>query len=162
MTVNIVPFAADHTTGVRDLIVPIQREEFDIDITYEDQPDLQDVDGFYRKGCGEFWVALDGDAVVGSVALIDIGAGQAALRKMFVKASHRGGGPGVARSLLEQLLRHAREQGLRDIYLGTTSKFLAAHRFYEKAGFDLVDEADLPESFPRMKVDTRFYRLRLA
>jgi len=162
MTVQIVPFATAHTAGVRDLIVPIQRAEFGIDITYADQPDLHDVDGYYRKGCGEFWVALDGGDVVGSIALIDIGAGQAALRKMFVRASHRGAGQGVARSLLECLLRHARDHGLREIYLGTTAKFLAAHRFYEKAGFDLVDEADLPESFPRMKVDTRFYRLRLA
>ncbi len=162
MTVRIVPFAAGHTAGVRDLIVPIQREEFAIDITYADQPDLHDVDGFYRRGCGEFWVALHGDDVVGSIALVDIGAGQAALRKMFVKASHRGAGQGVAQALLERLLRHAREQDLREIYLGTTSKFLAAHRFYEKAGFDRVGEADLPESFPRMKVDTRFYRLRLA
>jgi RimJ/RimL family protein N-acetyltransferase len=41
--------------------------------------------------------------------------------------------------------------------LGTTAAFLAAHRFYEKSGFRLVDEADLPETFPRMAVDTRFY-----
>jgi len=162
MTVDIVPFADAHRRGVRDLIVPIQREEFGIDITYEDQPDLRDVDGFYRKGRGEFWVALDGDKVVGSIALVDIGNGQAALRKMFVKTSHRGAGQGVARSLLERLLQHARDHRLREIYLGTTSKFLAAHRFYEKMGFALVDETDLPRSFPRMKVDTRFYRCRLA
>lgn len=162
MTIHIVPFVAEHASGVRELIVPIQREEFGIDITYEDQPDLKDVDGFYRKGCGDFWVALDGNSVVGTIALVDIGDKQAALRKMFVKASHRGAEAGVARSLLERLLQHARGHGLREIYLGTTSRFLAAHRFYEKAGFDLIDETDLPASFPRMKVDSRFYRRRLA
>jgi len=162
MSIDIARYAAGHRDGVRDLIVPIQREEFGIDITYADQPDLHDVDGFYRKGRGDFWVALAGDDVVGSIALIDIGGGQAALRKMFVRQDYRGGGHGVAGSLLETLLRHAEGAGLQEIYLGTTSKFLAAHRFYEKMGFDLIDEADLPASCPRMKVDTRFYRRRLA
>lgn len=162
MTIRIVPFAQGHCLGVRDLILPIQREEFGIDITYEDQPDLQDVDGFYRKGSGEFWVALDAGNVVGSIALIDIGNRQAALRKMFVQADYRGAGQGVARALLDRLLAHAAASGIREIFLGTTSKFLAAHRFYEKAGFDLVEEAELPAGFPRMQVDTRFYRRRLA
>lgn len=50
---------------------------------------------------------------------------------------------------------------LTAVYLGTTAKFLAAHRFYEKNRFDLVDAADLPQSFPRMAVDTRFYKIDL-
>ena len=58
-------------------------------------------------------------------------------------------------------LAHAGEQGLARVFLGTTAKFLAAHRFYEKNGFALIDAADLPESFPRMNVDTRFYRIDL-
>jgi len=45
--------------------------------------------------------------------------------------------------------------------LGTTPEFLTAHRFYEKNGFSLIDLEDLPESFPRMDVDTRFYRFDL-
>lgn len=162
MSVEIVPFCDDHGQGVRDLILPIQREEFGIEITYEQQPDLQEVGGFYRKGCGEFWVAVAEGAVVGSIALVDIGDGRAALRKMFVKAEYRGAGHGVAQRLLDGLLAHAAASGVREILLGTTSRFLAAHRFYEKAGFDLIGEADLPASFSRMKVDTRFYRRRLA
>lgn len=161
MNVEILAFRDDHRQGVRDLIVPIQRDEFGIEITYEQQPDLQDVEGFYRKGCGEFWVAVaDGD-VVGSIALVDIGGAQAALRKMFVRADHRGAQGGVAQRLLNHLLEHAASRDVREIFLGTTSKFVAAHRFYEKAGFLLIDEAELPEAFPRMAVDTRFYRRRL-
>lgn len=166
MTVQITRYADAHLFGVRDLILPIQRDEFGIEITYAQQPDLQDIDGFYRKGSGDFWVALDGSVVVGSIALVDIGNGQGALRKMFVRQDHRGAGRGagrgVAQRLLDCLLQHAAAQGLREVFLGTTSKFLAAHRFYEKAGFEHVDEAALPDSFPRMKVDTRFYLRRLA
>ena len=50
---------------------------------------------------------------------------------------------------------------VREVYLGTTAKFLAAHRFYEKNGFVEIDHSELPESFPVMVVDTKFYRLEL-
>ena len=94
MNIEILPYSHDHAAGVRDLIVPIQREEFGIDITYEDQPDLHDVEAFYRGGGGDFWVAVSGAQVVGSIALIDIGDGQGALRKMFVRQDFRGAGSG--------------------------------------------------------------------
>jgi hypothetical protein len=50
---------------------------------------------------------------------------------------------------------------VRDIFLGTTGKFLAAHRFYEKNAFTEIDAAELPPAFPRMAVDTKFYRMVL-
>jgi len=76
---------------------------------------------------------------------------------MFVASSHRGRAAGVAQALLDHLLNAAADRGLAQIYLGTTARFLAAHRFYEKNGFALVEADDLPPAFPRMAVDTRFY-----
>lgn len=156
--IEITPFAPQHAAGVVDVILPIQQAEFAIPITIEAQPDLLDIPGFYQRGAGNFWVALDGGAVVGTLALLDIGGGQAALRKMFVRASHRGGGLGVSRLLLETLLAWAGQQGVREVFLGTTAKFLAAHRFYEKNGFAEITRDTLPPSFPVMAVDTKFYR----
>lgn len=159
--ITVVPFVDCLAGGVRDLILPIQRDEFGIPITYDEQPDLHDIEGFYRKGNGDFWVALAGDKIVGSVALLDIGGGRAALRKMFVKAAYRGSEHKTAKKLLARLVSHAEAAGMAEIYLGTTAKFLAAHRFYEKAGFSKIGEHELPERFPRMRVDTRFYKLLL-
>ncbi|HEY2387483.1 MAG TPA: GNAT family N-acetyltransferase [Candidatus Binatia bacterium] len=157
--VDIVPFAPPHQDGVVAVILPIQRDEFGIPITLADQPDLQDIPGFYRCGAGDFWVAIAAGEVVGTIALLDIGNGEAALRKMFVKPPFRGAEPGVAGRLLDVLLRHCRARGIREVYLGTTAKFLAAHRFYEKRGFVVIDKLALPPAFPVMSVDTRFYRL---
>ena len=159
MRVHILAYRPAHARGVRELIVPIQRQEFGIDIAYEDQPDLVDIDGFYRPGNGEFWVAADDGRVVGTIALKDIGDGQGALRKMFVASELRG--TGTADRLLTTLLKHAQASGFREVLLGTTAQFPAAHRFYEKNGFNLIDESDLPDTFPRMAVDTRFYRMAL-
>jgi GNAT superfamily N-acetyltransferase len=80
---------------------------------------------------------------------------------MFVASAFRGEPHRVAQRLLSAALEWAAEKNIRDIFLGTTSRFLAAHRFYEKNGFELVARETLPATFPLMAVDTRFYRLRL-
>lgn len=157
----VVPSEPQHVNGVTAVILPIQQAEFGLPISLDDQPDLLDIDAFYRNGAGDFWVALDGDDVVGTIALLDIGQGRAALRKMFVRASHRGAEHGVAQTLLETLLDTARVRGISEVWLGTTSRFLAAHRFYEKNGFEEVAPSSLPVRFPVMAIDSKFYRRML-
>ncbi len=161
MAVEIRPFKQSDTDGVAALIIPIQRDEFGLPITIKQQPDLLDIEGFYRPGVGEFWLAADGNRIIGSIALIDFSKGLGAIRKMFVHPDYRGRGQGVATRLFESLRTHATINGITDLYLGTTEKFLAAHRFYEKHGFHAMSDADMPDIFPRMKVDTRFYHLAL-
>lgn len=157
----IAGFSEADRQGVLDVILPIQQAEFGIPITAAEQPDLTDIPGFYQSGTGGFWVARSARDVVGTVGLKDIGQRQAALRKMFVAAPFRGREFGVAGRLLDVLLAHARAQGLAEIFLGTTDKFLAAHRFYEKKGFRELQKAALPGAFPIMAVDTKFYVLRV-
>lgn len=160
--IEISKFEARDQASTAAMVVEIQNREFGVPITYAQQPDLIDPAAFFRKGAGEFWVArAPGGDVVGTVGLVEFAPGEGALRKMFVRADYRGAAHGVAQRLLDLLLGHARAHGLRAVWLGTTAMFKAAHRFYEKNGFDLVDEAALPASFPRMKPDTRFYRIAL-
>ncbi len=144
------------------MILSIQRDEYGVAITAKDQPDLTDIPAFYQTGHGDFRVATDGDRIIGTIALKDIGAGHGALRKMFVAASHRGREAGVAQALLDGLLTDARDRGVQQIWLGTTDLFVAAHRFYERNGFAPVPVEALPIAFPRMAVDTRFYGRALA
>ncbi|APG90263.1 GNAT family N-acetyltransferase [Sinorhizobium americanum] len=161
-TLEIRRFSAADEQGVIDVILPIQRQEFGIAITAEDQPDLRAIPEFYQTGDGEFWVAAVGERIVGTIALKDIGGTEAALRKMFVASDFRGREHGVATRLLDALLAHAEQRQVRAVYLGTTEKFLAAHRFYERNGFVEIARQDLPASFPVMGVDTKFYVRRLA
>ena len=156
--INIRTYSDEHAAGVMSVILPIQQLEYGVPITREAQPDLMDIPGFYQTNAGNFWVATAGTEVIGTIGLLDIGRRQAALRKMFVAASHRGPGHGVARRLLDELLAWSAEAGIAEVFLGTTEKFLAAHRFYEKNGFVEVNKSSLPESFPLMVVDRKFYR----
>lgn len=158
----IAPFSDADQQGVLDVILPIQQQEFGIPITAADQPDLVDIPDFYQSGTRGFWVARSNGEVVGTVGLKDIGSGQAALRKMFVTAPFRGRELGVAGKLLDVLLAHARAKEVAEVFLGTTDKFLAAHRFYEKRNFKELPKAGLPKAFPVMAVDSKFYVLRVS
>lgn len=158
---EVIPFEPRFRSDVLDLILGIQRNEFAIDITAEGQPDLQEIPAYYQIGSGGFWIAVAGGRVVGTIALLDIGNEQGALRKMFVHRDFRGTQHGTAKRLLDSLLCHARDCGIREIFLGTTAKFLAAHRFYQKNGFAEIAQASLPPAFPIMTVDTRFFHRRV-
>jgi N-acetylglutamate synthase-like GNAT family acetyltransferase len=152
------PYRPGDAERVVALVLGIQRGEFGMSITAEDQPDLVDVQSFYQQGSGNFWVAAEDEEIVGTIGLLDIAGGHGALRKMFVAPDWRGPEHRVGTRLLETLVAWASERGLGEIYLGTTDWFHAAHRFYEREGFDRVDPEKLPAAFPIMAVDTRFYR----
>ncbi len=154
MAARILPFTPGLEDQILALILPIQQQEFGVPITAEDQPDLRRIPEFYQTKRGDFWVALQGDEVVGTIALIDFGSG-GAVRKMFLRADQRG--TGLAQSLLDTLVRHATDHGLPRLVLGTLAQMHAAHRFYEKNEFRAIEAEDLPSDFPRMAVDNRFY-----
>ena len=139
----------------------IQQQEYGIQITKEDQPDLFEIEQFYQKGNGNFWVAMLNDEVVGTISILDIGSEQVALRKMFVKKEYRGSQYKTASYLLAAAMEFAKKNHVQQIYLGTTPEFLAAHRFYEKNGFVQIIKSDLPSTFPLVQVDRRFYTYRI-
>lgn len=156
------PYAKSDEDAVIAHIVGIQQGEFAVPVTAADQPDLHAVAEVYQVGTGGFWVAERDGRIVGTIGLIGFGAGEGALRKMFVAAEARGREHGVAARLLAILVDHARATGITAITLGTIERLHAAIRFYEKNGFKPVAPEDLPEGFPRMAVDTHFFRLALT
>ncbi len=157
MAMLIRPFAPPDRDAAIALVLGIQRDEFGIPISAEEQPDLLDVPRHYQRGTGNFWVATDDDLLIGTIGLLDIGHRDGALRKMFVAPSHRGAAHGVGAALLKTLLGWAGQKGMTRIFLGTAEQLKAAHRFYEKTGFAELPAADLPAHFPRMRLDTKFY-----
>jgi hypothetical protein len=156
---EVVPFEPRFEQQVVELIVGIQRGEFDIPITAEQQPDLRRIPEYYQTGSGNFWARVEG-RVVGTIALLDIGHGQAALRKMFV---------------------HPQQRGARTAPLGCSSTRCSTGRISKacarsswerprssspptastKHGFAEIPKQSLPNAFPVMEVDVKFYRLEL-
>lgn len=160
--VRIEIYEKKHQQEVIDVIVPIQREEFGIPITLEDQPDLKMIETFYQKGDGNFWVALVDGKVVGTIALIDIGQGQLALRKMFVRKEFRSAPFRTGQVLMDTAFDWMRKNGSREVILGTLDKFQAAQSFYRKNGFVEVAKKNLPPNFPAMTLDNTFFKKTLS
>jgi N-acetylglutamate synthase-like GNAT family acetyltransferase len=157
-SISVKEYSSEFQDQVIDLILEIQQNEYNILITKEDQPDLFKIKNFYQNGKGNFWVAIYENQVVGTISLLDIRNDQAALRKMFVKKEFRGKEFKTAKLLLDNAISWSEEQSIKEIYLGTTEQFLAAHRFYEKNGFRSIDSEKLPQNFPILAVDTKFYK----
>ena len=80
------------------------------------------------------WVAVDDDALIGSVAIRRIGdGGVAELKRMYLRPSMRG--RGLGRALLAEAVRWASAAGCRSIVLDTSPAMAAAQGLYESVGF---------------------------
>ncbi len=160
---GIHPYRPEWREQIKQLIISTQHE-FGVPITLADQPDLDNIPAVYQQGNGNFWVAVENNEVIGTVALIDRGQGTGILRKMFVRHDRRGALHGVAQALLDALLAWSREKNTHDIYLGTGDFFASAQYFYRKNGFQLIADESLPPHVQsvRMKVDNCHYHRRLA
>jgi N-acetylglutamate synthase-like GNAT family acetyltransferase len=161
MTYQVIAYEEKYQQAIVDLILPIQQHEFNVPITIQDQPDLQNIISFYMKGNGNFWIAVSQEQVVGTIAIVDIGNDKVALRKMFVHRVHRGKEKGVAQALFSTLAAWCKQKEVKEVLLGTIDTMHAAHRFYEKNGFSEVLRTDLPSNFPVMRVDNKFYKWKV-
>jgi len=86
------------------------------------------------------WVAeLDG-RVIGSIFLVKGDEAEVAkLRMLYVEPDARGNG--IASRLVDVCVSRAREVGYARLDLWTNSVLTAARKIYERAGFQLIDEA---------------------
>ncbi len=158
---EIVVFDSIFKNQVIDLILNIQQNEFKVPISIKDQPDLNQIESYYQTNKGNFWIALENKKIIGTIALLDIDNQTAVIRKMFVNQDFRGPSHLIGQSLMDKLICHAGQNHIQYLFLGTTEKMFAAHRFYEKNGFVKINKTELPELFPLVKVDTIFYKLKL-
>ena len=160
--IQIKPYSARYQQQVIDLILRIQQVEFGIPISIGDQPDLLTIETFYQSKRGNFWCAInEAGMVVGTISLIDTGEDFGTIRKMFVHTDYRGRNLSVAAALLNRLETHATATALKTLYLGTLDFLTAAQRFYAKNGYTPVATSDLPDTFPRMRLDNRFFQKQL-
>ena len=82
---------------------------------------------------GTLTVAEAAGRVVGCISTVPAPDGDLELKGLYVQAAHRG--TGLARALLRTVETEARERGARRLILWSDTRFLRAHRFYEREGF---------------------------
>lgn len=159
--VSISQFQNQYAQAVIDLVLHFQNDGTRPPVTVADQPDLLDIPGAYIQPGGNFWIATEGERLVGSIGLMLYGPEIAILKKFFVYEPYQGDPHHVGRQLYGRLLDFAKEKRVRTILLDTPRNTQRAHKFYEKAGFYPVQEAELPVHFSHPYADSDFFRLDL-
>jgi GNAT superfamily N-acetyltransferase len=106
-----------------------------------------------------FWVAVDGDEVVGGIAIDGSGEPDAArLRCFIVDDAHRG--KGLGEQLMRTALDFCRTSGHRRVFLTTFAGLDAARKLYERHGFVLTEER--PDRTWGVEVTEQRFDLRIT
>ncbi len=85
---RIISYREEFKQQVIDLILHIQNEEAKINLALQQQPDLLDIKDSYISRGGEFLVAIENGAVIGTIAFMNYGDHNAVLKKFFVQAEY--------------------------------------------------------------------------
>jgi GNAT superfamily N-acetyltransferase len=104
---------------------------------------LRDLDEAGGRGLTAYeglWVAEREGAIVGTVAVRKKGERTGELKRLYVRADHRGHGLGQA--LYVHAEQFARAAGYETLAIDSSRRFARAHVLYESNGFALVARLD--------------------
>jgi len=156
---QIITYQEKYKQQIIDLILDIQNNEAKINLSLEEQPDLLDIPTCYEKDGGEFWLAVEGDTLIGTLALMNKGNGNAVLKKGFVRADYRK--QGILGKLYATLQEFAKEQGLTTFFFDTPSVATNCHSFFEKRGYRRITKDELPFPYEYPDRDSYLYMMQI-
>ena len=123
----------EDSPAVAALIEPIFAEYDGVLFIPSEMPELDAIASAFQRDGGVFLVALHDSAVVGCVGYTPAAEG-IELKKLYVAKSERRHGLGAM--LTERVEQAARERNAAFVELWSDAKFTAAHRFYERRGYE--------------------------
>jgi DNA-binding MarR family transcriptional regulator/predicted GNAT family acetyltransferase len=153
---EIIPYRPSLRRHFRSLNLEWLEKDFAVEPV--DKKMLADPEGAILDSGGRIFFARHGREVVGTCALIRHGRDIQELAKMAVTKKARG--HGVGRALAEAVLKEARSQKIRTLFLQTCTRLRAANNLYRDLGFTVDPGRDLPiKSYARptitLKLDLR-------
>jgi len=108
-----------------------------VDLCFQDfENELAGLPGKYAPPGGEIYIARDGDAVAGIIAVRPVGDPEekiSEMKRLYVRENWRG--HGLGRSLAEMAIDFAASAGYRRMVLDTLPSLETAKRMYARMGF---------------------------
>ena len=144
--IRIRPFEIDDAAQVRDLFVrvnrllapPAMKQAFEAYIATSLEEEIDQISSYYRRKRGGFWVAVDGEKVVGMFGLEPSSTEAMELRRMYVDPDARR--RGIARRMLSFAEDECRRRDRPRMDLSTSELQGDAMSLYRNSGYQLVRE----------------------
>jgi putative acetyltransferase len=132
-TIRAARFPADRD-AVRALFVEYQAA-IGVDLCFQGfEAELRDLPGGYAEPRGFVLCAEVDGKLVGCIALRPLGADAAEMKRLYVTSAYRGAG--IAATLVQELIRRARDLGYSRICLDTIPGMERAQQLYSSFGFE--------------------------
>ena len=77
---EIIDYVDRYRDQIISLVLHIQNDEFRIGLPLDEQPDLLDIAKSYYRDGGRFFLAVDHEDLVGTLAFMNYGNGNAVLK----------------------------------------------------------------------------------
>ena len=151
---DIRPCRAEDVDAVRALLREYQAE-IGVDLCFQGfDAELAGLPGAYVEPKGLLLCAQADGHPVGCIALRPVDCETAEMKRLFVRPTHRG--KGLARALVVELIRRARDLGYSRICLDTLPGMERAQALYASLGF-----RDIPAYIHNPVAGTRYMGLSL-
>lgn len=158
---KLIPYEKKYRNQVIALILYLQNYDNQVNLSLEEQPDMAAIEHYYQETGGNFWlVVTEEDMVVGTIGFLVKGK-VGILKKFFAHQEYRGRGMVVSGQLYERLLAEAHVKDLDYIVLDTPAKCYAAHRFYQRNGYQIIEKSALPVEYDYPDRDSLIFLLDL-
>jgi len=144
--IEIRAFAPQDADQVRELFITVNRllappelkEAFEGYIALALSEEIDRIADYYSERGGGFWVAMDGNRVVGTFGLEPSSATAMELRRMYVAPDARR--RGIARTMLRHAEEECRRRERSTLELSTSELQDEALSLYRSAGYQMVLE----------------------
>lgn len=130
---QIIEAKLEHIPQVKEIFRDYASSlDFDLSFQHFEQ-ELAELPGLYAGPDGCILLALEGDQVMGCVALRKFADGIAEMKRLFVRTSFQG--RKIGRRLALEVIQQARIKKYKKIRLDTVSTMKAAEELYRSLGF---------------------------
>ena len=131
--IQIRNFESGDAEAVKQLIGKIMDDEFQEEKAVFSSSDLDAIPQSYGKSGEAFFIAEDGNRVVGTVGIKREDDRVALVRRIFVDPQYRN--QKIGYQLLDRAVEFCEERGYRELVFKTTSRMTGAIELFKKKGF---------------------------
>lgn len=137
---ELIKAEKEDSSDIISLVGEVWREyECTLNLDIEEQH-LLDPGNYFRQRGGEFWIVRENGILIATAA-VSIENELAEMKTLYVKEESRGRGLGT--QLTNLAIETAKERGAKRMELWSDTRFIDAHRMYERLGFVQFGVRDL-------------------